>query len=254
VKKAPAGEILDNDRRDDRPSKVGGKDEVSVAFISDVHSNLEALEAVLDEVGKLKVYCCGDIVGYGASPNEVVRILRDIGAVCVLGNHDQAALSGDVGDFNPRAGMAAIWTSNHISEGSKSFIGSLPRQVSTNISGKRLYMAHGSPDDNMWEYVTPTTHSDLFDYYLKKVDVMALGHTHQAFQWRSDGGGLVFNPGSVGQPRNGDPRATFAILSLDAGDVQLEIKQVEYDVERAAKKVIESGLPPSLASQLLSGE
>ena len=231
-------------------------DDARFAFISDVHSNLEALEAVLDEVGKLKVYCCGDIVGYGASPNEVVRILREARAVCVLGNHDQAAITGDVGDFNPRAGMAAVWTSEHVSDDTKAFLGSLPREVRADVGGKRLYMAHGSPDDNMWEYVTPTTHSDLFDYYLKKVDadVIALGHTHQAFEWRGDGGRLVFNPGSVGQPRNGDPRASFAILSVEGGDFQLEIRQVEYDVERAAKKVIESGLPPSLASQLLSGE
>jgi putative phosphoesterase len=235
---------------------VTSKDAVRVAFVSDVHSNLEALEAVLDEVGKLKVYCCGDIVGYGASPNEVVRIIRGIGATCVLGNHDQASLQGDVGDFNPRAAMAAIWTSNHLSDESRAFLGSLPREVSTEIGGKRLYMAHGSPDDTMWEYVLPSTHSDLFDYYLQKVDadVMALGHTHQAFQWRSDGGGLVFNPGSVGQPRSGDIRASFGLVSVEEGEVQVEIRQVEYDVERAAKKILESGLPPSLASQLFSGE
>jgi putative phosphoesterase len=232
------------------------KDSSPVAFISDVHSNLEALEAVLDEVGKLNVYCCGDIVGYGASPNEVVKVLRDIGAICVMGNHDKASLEGDVGDFNPRAGMAAVWTSQHLNEESRAFLGSLPKEVSTEIWGKRLFMVHGSPDDPMWEYVLPTTHSDLFDYYLQKVhtDLMALGHTHLAFQWRSDSSGLVFNPGSVGQPRNGDTRASFAILSIEDGEVRVEARQVEYDIERAAKKIIESGLPPSLASQLFSGE
>jgi putative phosphoesterase len=235
---------------------VKSKDSSRVAFISDVHSNLEALEAVLDEVGRLKVFCAGDIVGYGASPNEVVRILRDIGATCVVGNHDVASLDGDVGDFNARAGMAAIWTSQHLSDESKAFLKSLPREVSTKIGEKSVYMAHGSPDDNMWEYVLPSTHTDLFDYYLQKVhaDVIALGHTHLAFQWRSDGGGLVFNPGSVGQPRTGDTRASFAILSVESGEVRLEARQVEYDIERAAKKILESGLPPSLATQLFSGE
>jgi putative phosphoesterase len=233
-------------------------DGVRVAFISDVHSNLEALEAVLDEVGKLKVYCCGDIVGYGASPNEVVRTLRGIGATCVLGNHDYASIQGDAGDFNARAAMAVTWTSQHLSQESRAFLEALPREVSTEVGGKRLYMAHGSPDDAMWEYVLPSTHSDLFDYYLKKAraDVMALGHTHSAFQWRGDDGGLVFNPGSVGQPRTGDRRASFAILQMRSGEPEpeVEIRQVEYDVERAAKKILESGLPPSLASQLLSGE
>jgi len=235
---------------------VTSKDGSQVAFISDVHSNLEALEAVLDEVGTLKVFCAGDMVGYGASPNEVVRLLRDIGATCVLGNHDAASLTGDVGDFNPRAAMAAIWTSKHLSEESKNFLGSLPREVSTKIGGKSVYMAHGSPDDTMWEYVRPSTHADLFDYYLQKVhaDVMALGHTHLAFQWRSDSGGLVFNPGSVGQPRNGDTRASFAILSVEAGEARVEARQVGYDIERAAKKILASGLPSSLATQLFSGE
>lgn len=233
-----------------------GKGAAQFAFISDVHSNLEALEAVLDEVGKLKVFCCGDVVGYGASPNEVVRVIREIGATCVLGNHDKASLDGDVGDFNPRAAMAAIWTSKHLSDESRAFLGSLPREVSTDLEGRRVYMTHGSPDDNMWEYVLPSTHSDLFGYYLQKVgaDAMALGHTHQAFEWRGDDGRLVFNPGSVGQPRNGDKRASFAILGVEAGEFTLEARQVEYDVERAAKKILESGLPPSLASQLFSGE
>jgi putative phosphoesterase len=231
-----------------------------VAFVSDIHSNLEALEAVLDQIGTMKVYCCGDIVGYGASPNEVVRILRDIGAVCVRGNHDQASLTEDVGEFNPRAGAAALWTSQHLDDESRKFLDGLPREVNTEFRGKRIYMAHGSPNDTMWEYVLPSTHSDLFDYYLQKVnaDIIALGHTHLAFQWRSEAGGLVFNPGSVGQPRNGDSRASYAILEVGAdGDkdqVKVETKMVEYDVERAAKKILGSGLPSSLASQLFSGE
>lgn len=232
------------------------RDGPRVAFISDVHSNLEALEAVLDEVGRLKVFCAGDIVGYGASPNEVVRILRDIGATCVVGNHDRAALDGDAGEFNPRAAVAAIWTSRQLTEESREFLGSLPTHLSAVVGGKKVYMTHGSPDDPMWEYVRPSTHSDLFDYYLGKVqaDVIALGHTHLAFQWRSESGGVVFNPGSVGQPRNGDRRASFAVLSVEGGEVRVEPRLVEYDAERAAKKILESGLPSSLATQLISGE
>jgi len=235
---------------------VTSRDAPRVAFISDVHSNLEALEAVLDEVGKLKVFCAGDIVGYGASPNEVVRVLRDIGATCVIGNHDRAALDGDAGEFNPRAAIAALWTSRQLAEDSREFLGSLPSKLSAEVGGKKVFMAHGSPDDPMWEYVRPSTHSDLFDYYLGKVgaDVIALGHTHLAFEWRSESGGVVFNPGSVGQPRNGDRRAAFAVLSVEGGEVRVEPRLVEYDFERAAKKILESGLPSSLATQLVSGE
>ncbi len=104
-------------------------DEPRVAFISDVHSNLEALEAVLDEVGKLKVYCCGDIVGYGASPNEVVRVLRELGPPASSGTTTWRRSSGDVGDFNPRAAMAAMWTSQHLDDESRAFLGSLPMEV-----------------------------------------------------------------------------------------------------------------------------
>jgi predicted phosphodiesterase len=204
----------------------------------------------------MKVYCTGDIVGYGGSPNEVVQVVRGIKATCILGNHDQAALDGDVGEFSYRAAVAASWTSQQLSQESRDFLGALPRELSIDIGGKRVYMAHGSPEDPLWEYVLPSTHSDLFDYYLDKVhaDVMALGHTHLAFQWRSETGRLVFNPGSVGQPRNGDSRASFATLSIDGGDAEVQVRQVEYDVERAAKKILESGLPASLASQLISGE
>lgn len=195
-------------------------------------------------------------MGYGASPNEVVRLLQDVQATCVMGNHDKASVDGDVGDFNMRAAVAASWTSDHLSRESREFLSALPKELHTQIGGKRVYMAHGSPDDPMWEYVLPATHSDLFDYYLHKVeaDIMALGHTHAAFQWRSDAGGVVFNPGSVGQPRSGDARASFAILTVQGGDVKVELMQVEYDAERAARKIVESGLPPSLATQLLTGE
>ena len=227
-----------------------------MAFISDVHSNLEALEAVLDVVGTTRVYCCGDIVGYGASPNEVTRVLRGVGATCVMGNHDRAALSGEVGDFNPRAAMAAIWTAEHIEEETREFLSSLPESAVFSVGGRRVFMVHGSPDDPLSEYVFPLTHSDLFDYYLDKVgtDVLALGHTHEPFQWSRDDGGLVFNPGSVGQPRDGDPRASFALLTVDGGVARVELRRVEYDVERAARKISASGLPPSLATRLLSGE
>ena len=228
----------------------------TIAFISDVHSNLEALEAVLDDAGSVRVVCCGDVVGYGASPNEVIRLLRSVGATCVQGNHDYAAMEGDLGDFNPRAAVAAAWTAEHLSGESKAYLMALPREARTEVGGKRVYTTHGSPDDPLWEYVFPATHADLFRYYLQKVgaDVLALGHSHVPYQWRGDDGGLVFNPGSVGQPRDGDPRAAYAVLTVEEGESRVELRRVEYDVERSAKKIVDSGLPSSLATRLLSGE
>jgi len=227
----------------------------TIALISDVHSNLEALEAVLGEAGDVvEVYCLGDIVGYGASPNEVIGLLVERGATCLLGNHDHAALEGDVGEFNPRAGAAALWTAKQLTEESRAFLGSLPRHRSLTMEGVRVYMAHGSPDDNLWEYVSPTTHSDLFDHYLEKVeaDAIALGHTHVPFSWES-GRGRVFNPGSVGQPRDGDSRASYALVTLGEGRTDVALKRVVYDIDAAAGKISAAGLPAVLGARLYSG-
>lgn len=116
-------------------------------------------------------------------------------------------------------------------------------------------MTHGSPDDNLWEYVYPATHSDLLGFYLKKlgVDVIALGHTHVPFVW-SDGEGTVFNPGSVGQPRTGDRRASYALLKAGQTGIGVELVNVEYDVGAAARKIVEAGLPDSLARRLFTGD
>jgi len=225
------------------------------AFISDVHANLEALSAVLSDFGNGQVYCLGDIVGYGASPNEVVELLRERSATCVMGNHDYAALTGDVGSFNARAGMAAIWTSRHLTDESRAFLAALPRERTEAIAGKKVYLTHGSPDDNLWEYVYEGTHRDLFEFYLKRlgVDAVALGHTHVPFSW-SERGGTVFNPGSVGQPREGDRRSSYAVFGVDSGEISVEVRSVEYDIESAAKKITDSGLPESLARRLFSGD
>jgi putative phosphoesterase len=226
-----------------------------LAFISDIHSNLEALRAVLADFGEGPVFCLGDIVGYGASPNEVVEELKERRAVCIIGNHDYAALSGDVASFNARAGMAAFWTSRHLTPESRAFLEALPRERKERLMEKSVYMTHGSPDDNLWEYVYESTHRDLFDFYLDKlaVDVVAVGHTHIPFVWSGDRG-LVFNPGSVGQPRGGDRRSSYAVLTVESGAISVEHRSVEYDIESSARKIVEAGLPESLANRLFTGE
>ncbi len=230
--------------------------EETAVFISDVHSNLEALDAVLEAADGLGVYCLGDIVGYGASPNEVIARLRESSATCILGNHDLAAVTGEVSGFNPRAAMAVLWTARHLSQDGKRFLNGLPRRTSVVMGGRRVLMVHGSPDDPMWEYVFEETHRDLFGYYLRRegADVVALGHTHVPFAWRGEEG-IVFNPGSVGQPRDGDARASYALLTVARdGSVTVEPRRVVYDVRAAAEKITSSGLPPSLASRLATGD
>ena len=226
-----------------------------VAFVSDIHSNLEALTAVLADYDEGPIFCLGDIVGYGASPNEVVHLLRERGAVCLAGNHDYAALTGDVSSFNAEAGIAALWTSRELTGESRSFLSSLPSERREEILGVKVMMAHGSPDDHLWEYVYESTHLDLFDYYLRRerVGVIALGHTHVPFVWTGKDG-IVFNPGSVGQPRNGDSRSSYAVMSTDGGAISVEHRSVAYDMNSAARGIVEAGLPRVYATRLFTGQ
>jgi putative phosphoesterase len=225
-----------------------------IAVVSDVHSNLEALEAVLSHLGNRKVLFLGDLVGYGGSPNEVVEIFRRLGARGVRGNHDNAAVTGDVTWFNSRAAVALSWTRRALSPNNIRFLGSLPLQISEEVNGTRVYLAHGSPEDNLHEYVSPRTHLDLFPYYLKKTecDLIGLGHTHVPFVWEGEEG-IVFNPGSVGQPRDGNPRASYATVNFEESLPKVEIRRVEYDVGRAAAKIVQAGLPTELADRVRLG-
>lgn len=225
-----------------------------VAFISDIHSNLEALDSVLGELRGEQVVCLGDIVGYGSNPNEVIQRLKVARATAILGNHDNAVLTGDTSMFNARAGMAARWTAAHLTPESVEFLKGLPEEIRADFGGVKAYLTHGSPDDNLWEYVDPSTHSDLFGHYLSKlrVKLIGLGHTHLPFVWKGENG-TVFNPGSVGQPRDMDRRASYAVLTFDRGTVEVDPRRVEYDYKKAAEKIVEAGLPASLGERLSRG-
>ena len=226
-----------------------------LVFVSDIHSNLEALNAVLDASEGEELFCLGDSVGYGANPNEVIAALKDRGARAVMGNHDSAAVSGVTSGFNSRAAMAIVWTRGRINMESMVFLRGLPTELREEFEGVNAYMAHGSPDDRIWEYVDPRTHTDLFPHYLAETgaDLIALGHTHVPYAWRGHDG-QVFNPGSVGQPRDGDPRAGYAVVTFDGGRADVSLRRAEYDVKLAARKIIDSGLPRQLADRLFVGQ
>jgi putative phosphoesterase len=224
------------------------------AVISDVHANLEALEQVLLNIEGLDVYCLGDLVDYGANPNEVIEALQRRGAKTLMGNHDSAVLSGDTSMFNARAAMSSKWSGSHLSAESLAYLRSRPSDIRARVEGVEFYFTHGSPDDRLWEYVDPRTHSDLFGHYLDKtkVGVIGLGHTHIPYVWKG-GGRAVFNPGSVGQPRDGDRRASFAIVSVSGKEASIEVVRAEYDFEKAGAKIREAGLPVSFADRLKTG-
>lgn len=224
------------------------------AVISDIHANFEALGEVLKHLEGIETYCLGDLVDYGAEPNEVIDLIRDANVRSIMGNHDAAALTGDTSMFNSRAAISSDWTRRRLTRESAEFLRGLPQELRLRFDDVETYFTHGSPDDRLWEYVDPRTHSDLFGHYLGKVNatLMGLGHTHIPYVWQGSEG-TVLNPGSVGQPRDGDWRAAFALVNVESEGIHVELERVEYDRGKAASKVRTAGLPESFAVRLMTG-
>jgi diadenosine tetraphosphatase ApaH/serine/threonine PP2A family protein phosphatase len=241
-----------------------------VAVISDIHANLHALEAVLaaleaeppDEIWNL-----GDTVGYGPRPNECCALAEARADLSLVGNHDLVVLgSGNVAveDFNPEAAAAATWTRDALTEESRVFLESLAASAERN--DVELY--HGSPRDPVWEYVL-TVEAATAAFRATQASLVLVGHSHVAMALRLQGadvvGGLagageeadlatgrwLLNPGSVGQPRDGDPRAAFCMLDLDAG--RASFARVGYPIEKTQDEMHEAGLPGALVERLAHG-
>ncbi|NJE85694.1 metallophosphoesterase [Thermococcus sp. CX2] len=229
-----------------------------IALISDVHSNWEALQAVWDEVKDADVILCmGDLVGYGASPNEVVEFFREQmerrKILCVRGNHDNAIAFGTEWGFNPYARQAVRWHQRVMSTENLEFLRKLPvRQLFIDEVGRSCLLIHGSPRAPLDEYLFPWLPDSEFRAVLSyvKQDDLLVGHTHVPML-KEMAGRRIINPGSVGQPRDGDWRASYAII--DADTQKIEFHRVEYDVQEAARKIIEADLPRFLAERLYDG-
>jgi diadenosine tetraphosphatase ApaH/serine/threonine PP2A family protein phosphatase len=230
--------------------------------ISDIHSNLHALEVVLDSLEECeRVLCLGDVVGYGAFPNECVNRTRRAGAPCVLGNHDAACIGLlSLGWFNPYAAAAARWTTDRLTSKSEGYLRGLPRSLRTGS----LYLVHGSPREPTTEYLTDSLQA-RDSFALAEERLILVGHTHVPLAFMERDGEtliqphegewlsyrrrrLIFNPGSVGQPRDGDPRASYALI--DSEEQRVCLFRVEYDLDAAASSIIDAGLPRVLADRL----
>lgn len=246
--------------------------QVSVAYLilSDIHANLEALEAVLADAKGLydTILCLGDVVGYGADPNAACEWMRANAAATVRGNHDRAACGlEDLRYFNPVARTSAIWTREELTEENLDWLRTLP-QGPLVMDGKRkpFALVHGSPADED-EYLIESADARMFSGSLDQ-QVTFFGHTHvqggfllargvasrispqTAVQFEPDYFYLI-NPGSIGQPRDGDPRAAYAIYSPE--NQAAEYRRVAYDIRGAAEKIHDAGLPGFLASRLYEG-
>jgi diadenosine tetraphosphatase ApaH/serine/threonine PP2A family protein phosphatase len=237
-----------------------------IAVLSDIHANIRALDAVLEAAGVVDaIWHLGDVVGYGPDPDSVVERLRDAGAVGVRGNHDAAAVGGSEIDwFNPEARRAMEWTRRRIRPSTREWLSALPERRS--LDGCEL--VHGSPREPLWEYVTsgPVARANLA---LLTERIGLHGHTHIPVAWIEDddrldlvgpgressldlhGRRALVNPGSVGQPRDGDPDASFMVLDPEAGTVTWH--RVPYDVAAVQAAMREAGLPPSLVGRLAVG-
>lgn len=237
---------------------------MKVGLISDVHANLVALEAVLTRLGPVDaIWVCGDTVGYGPEPSDVLALLRQRKATIVSGNHDHAAATGEGLDlFNAPAALAARMHAGWLSAEERDALAALPRTLETN----GVTLCHGSLRDPLWEYVT-TAPAAAASLTVARTPHCCAGHTHvpALFQPnRENGSGRVrydepyalaprafLNPGSVGQPRDGDPRAAYAVLDLAAGTVSFH--RESYDFRKTAQRIRERGLPAIFADRLAYG-
>ena len=239
-----------------------------IAVLSDIHSNLPALEAVLASVGSVDaIWQLGDVVGYGPNPGAVVARLREAGAIGVRGNHDAAAV-GDLAieDFNADGRLAMEWTRANLSHEARTYLAALPEVLVPD--GFDFTLAHGSPRDPIWEYLTSTWEAseNLAAFETK---YCLVGHTHVPLVLRQkrhmerlsarpesrlelDGRRAFLNPGRVGQPRDGNPMASYMLLDTAAGHATW--RRVQYDIEATQAAMRGAGLPPRLARRLSFGQ
>ncbi len=220
-------------------------------LISDVHANATALKAVLEDLDRHdveRVLCAGDVVGYYPFPNETIEMLRGRRIISIRGNHDRSVLHVDTSRLNPLAGDAVLWTASHLSEESRRYLGSLPECTTVRSDRQAMSVYHGSPQDPL-EYVYENKAVESY-LAMARCSILVLGHTHIPFVKRFSSG-LIVNPGSVGQPRDGDPRASYSII--DTTERTVENHRVGYDIEMVARKVAEAGLPRWLLERLEAG-
>ncbi|EHN13070.1 phosphodiesterase MJ0936 family [Patulibacter medicamentivorans] len=234
-----------------------------VAVITDIHGNLPALRAALariDELAIADIYCGGDLVGYGPYPNEVCALIRERRIPTIYGNYDYA-IGRDLDDcgcayITPHdrdlGQQSVVWTLEHTKQASKDFMAGLPFDLRFQVGDHRIHLVHGSPR-KVNEYLFEDKPASLYERLAAKedADVLVFGHTHKP--WVADIAGVRFvNCGSVGKPKDGDPRGAFAILTAADDGVDVAIERVEYDAAAVAEQVRAAGLPGEFADKLVT--
>ena len=241
---------------------------VRIAVLSDIHSNLHALDAVLADIEREQpddLWCLGDVVGYGPRPNECVDRVREAASLSLCGNHDLAVLGTiDIAEFSGDAAAAAMWTRGVLGEAQSDWLGSL--EPAAERDGVELF--HGSPRDPVWDYVL-SDEAALASLEETSTPLVLVGHSHVALaislvEGQLDGGlapaetsveldgrRWLLNPGSVGQPRDGDPQAAWLLIDSDAR--RATFRRVPYPIEQTQSEIFKEGLPLALAVRLSHG-
>jgi diadenosine tetraphosphatase ApaH/serine/threonine PP2A family protein phosphatase len=239
------------------------------AILADIHANLTALKAVLDDVAKQgkvdEIWCLGDIVGYGPEPGECISLMKKLNAVCVAGNHDHGAIGQiDLNYFNPTAAEALEWTAQKMHPLDVRYLEELPKTIE---KGDFL-LVHGSPSSPLFEYIISTGSAER--NFASFTRYCLVGHTHLPMVFRDEGRTItsrallpvagvalgeekvIINPGAVGQPRDGDPRASYGIY--DSEDGFFRLYRVPYDIRATQDKMVQAGLPLPLVMRLEVGK
>jgi putative phosphoesterase len=234
-----------------------------VAVITDIHANLPALHAALariDVLGVDQLYCGGDLVGYGPHPNEVCALIAERGVATIHGNYDHA-IARDLDDcgcayvtaHDRDIGQRSVeWTLAHTGGAAKAFMRELPFDLRFTVGAMAVRLVHGSPR-KVNEYLFEDKPASLYERLAaaEQADVLVFGHTHRP--WVGEHGGVLFvNCGSVGKPKDGDPRGAFAVLDAGTGGLEISIERVSYDAAAVAAEIRAAGLPGELADQLLT--
>ena len=239
--------------------------EVTILLLADIHSNIVALNAVLkavnDKYPKIDyIITLGDYVGYNCRPNEVMNWVREHADIMVLGNHDLAVALGNADGFNKDAKAAALWNTDKLTLENRTVLSYLEQQTHFHIFETwSIFCLHGHPADPVNGYLRPDTPKEKYEEYLSmipKCRFMLHGHTHLPNFYKSDNGTIIINPGSVGQPRDKNPKASCCVLKVseDPNYLEYDFIRTEYDIKAVALDMINQGLPRKLSDRLFFGE
>lgn len=236
-----------------------------ILLLADLHSNVTAYYAVRDKINELYgsnidyTVCLGDLVGYGPHPNEMIKIAETFD-VSVIGNHDVACAAGNANGFNLAAKDAVLWTFDRLSTYSKTFLSLLTKNEKVEIEerGVKFYITHASPKEHLTDYIYPDDPKKRKDELLDMIGanhIMLVGHTHIPLIYQNEAGKVIFNPGSVGQPRDNNPRASAGIVEINTdSNLKLDWIRAEYDIREVARDILNAGLPARLADRLFFGQ